>query len=80
MDPGRTSTNTVWSDVDLALFGDSLTLSDLAGLSASIEVIPMAQRVDLLLFRTVQNQSLRDHIQNEGVEWYARSQPVDSGE
>ena len=43
-----TGTNTVTSDVDIALFGDQLTLTDRARLSAVIDQIPMAQSVDLL--------------------------------
>ena len=38
-----TGTNTVTSDVDIALFGDRLTLTDRARLSAALEEIPMAQ-------------------------------------
>lgn len=66
-----TGTNTVTSDVDIALFGDGLTLSDQASLAAAVEEIPMAQSVDLILYDSIRNPALRNHIRREGVEWYA---------
>ena len=67
-----TGTNTVTSDVDIALFGDRLTLTHQARLTAALEEIPMAQTVDLLLYDSIQDRALREHIRNEGVEWYDR--------
>ncbi len=68
-----TGTNTVSSDVDIALFGDRLTLTDQARLAAALDEIPMAQTVDLLLYNSIQDRTLREHIQRQGVEWFARS-------
>ena len=68
-----TGTNTVSSDVDIALFGDRLTLTDQARLAAVIDEIPMAQSVDLLLYDSLQDRTLREHIWRQGVEWYART-------
>ena len=67
-----TGTNTVTSDVDIALFGDRLTLTHRARLTAALEEIPMAQTVDLLLYDSIQDRALREHIRNDGVEWYRR--------
>ena len=67
-----TGTNTVTSDVDIALFGDRLTLTDRARLAAALEEISMAQTVDLILYDSVHNRTLREHIRNDGVEWYCR--------
>ena len=67
-----TGTNTVTSDVDIALFGDRLTLTDQARLAAAVDEIPMAQSVDLILYDSVPNRTLREHIRNDGVEWYRR--------
>ena len=67
-----TGTNTVSSDVDIALFGDRLTLTDLARLAAALDEIPMAQTVDLLLHDSLQDRTLREHIRNQGIEWFAR--------
>ena len=68
-----TGTNTVSSDVDIALFGSGLTLTDQARLAAALDEIPMAQSVDLLLYDSISNRTLREHIRCQGVEWYARS-------
>ena len=65
-------TNTVTSDVDIALFGERLTLTDQARLGAIIEAIPMAQSVDLVLHHSIDNPALINHIRDHGVEWYRR--------
>lgn len=57
------------SDVDLALYGDELTISDQTRrLGAEIDRLPMAQRVDLLIYRTIDNEKLREHIRKHGKE------------
>ena len=66
-------TNSQTSDVDIALFGNRLTLTDVADLSAIIEGIPMAQSVDLILFDTISKERLRTHIKTEGIEWFRRT-------
>ena len=65
-----TGTNTVTSDVDIALFGDRLTLTDQARLAAAIDEIPMAQTVDLLLHDSISDRTLLDHIRTHGVDLY----------
>lgn len=60
------------SDVDIALFGSNLTLTDQAQLSSAMEDLTVPQRVDLLIFDNVHNDKLRIHIQNHGVELYKR--------
>ena len=60
------------SDIDIALYGDHLTLTDQANLATAIDELPMAQRVDLLLYATVNNEALCRHIEEHGVEWYRR--------
>ena len=67
-----TGTNTVSSDVDIALFGDRLTLTDQARLATALDEIPMAQSVDLLLYDSIRAATLREHIRTRGVEWHAR--------
>lgn len=65
-------TNTETSDVDLALLGEGLTLTDHAQLAAAIDLIPMAQTVDIVLHGSIQSQPLLEHIQKHGVEWNER--------
>ena len=72
-----TGANTVTSDVDIALFGDRLTLTDKARLAAAIDELPMAQSLDLLLYNSMSDRTLREHIRKHGVEWFARSNRPD---
>ena len=67
-----TGTNTVSSDVDIALFGDRLTLTDQARLAAALDEIPMAQSVDLVLHDSVPSRTWQEHIRRQGIEWYRR--------
>ena len=60
------------SDVDIALFGEQLTLTDQARLATVLEEIPIAQSVDLLLYDSIQAGKLREHIRRRGVELYTR--------
>ena len=67
-----TGTNTATSDVDIALYGDRLTLTDQARLAAALDEIPMAQSIDLVLHDSIDNLALLEHIRLHGVEWYVR--------
>ncbi|MFN4066148.1 MAG: nucleotidyltransferase family protein [Thermosynechococcus sp.] len=64
------------SDIDIALFGENLTLSDQAALAEAIAELPIAQRVDLLLYHDIENADLREQIENHGVEWFARNKLI----
>ena len=66
-----TGTNTLSSDVDIALIGDRLTLTDQARLAAALDEIPMAQEIDLVLYDSIRDHALREQIRRDGVEWYA---------
>ena len=66
-----TGTNTMSSDVDIVLFGHRLTLTDQAQLAAALDEIPMAQSVDLLLYDSIRDRTLREHIARRGVELYS---------
>lgn len=63
------------SDVDVALFGERLSMSDQFDLAAAIEELTIPQRVNLLLYGTVDSIALREHIETEGIEWYRRRDP-----
>ena len=73
-----TGTNTVSSDVDIALFGHGLTLTDHARLAAVLDKLSMAQSVDLLLCDSTLDRTLQDHIRRHGVEWYVRSSDTEA--
>jgi len=65
-------TNTVTSDVDIALIGDELTLTDQARIAEALEEIPMAQSIDLILYDSIRNTALERQINEHGIEWYQR--------
>ena len=67
-----TGTHTASSDVDIALFGDRLTLTDQARLADDLDEIPMAQAIDLVLYDSMQGENLQEQIRYQCVEWYAR--------
>ena len=65
-------TYTIASDVDVALFGEHLTLVDQAKLTDQLDRLPIPQRVDLLLHDRVKNQDLVRHVKEHGIEWFNR--------
>ena len=67
-----TESYTSASDVDIALFGDRLTLIDLARLNGVFDALTIPQRVDLLLHTMIDNDVLRKHIERQGFVWYQR--------
>ena len=73
------ATNTATSDIDIALFGNHLSLSDQARIGAALDEIPMAQTVDLILYRTIDNPTLREHIRIHGTEWYRQTEVQGNG-
>ena len=70
-----TGTFTPESDVDVCLFGDSLSLTDQADLARKIDELPMPQRVDLLRHKTIKDKKLLAHIRKHGLEWFTRTRP-----
>ncbi|MCY4520570.1 MAG: nucleotidyltransferase domain-containing protein [Caldilineaceae bacterium] len=58
------------SDVDLALVGDSLTHSALGAIGAAMEATTVPQIVDLVLWSSISNRVLADHIRTVGIEFY----------
>ena len=62
-------TFTATSDVDIALFGDELTLTDHAEFAAAIDALSIPQQVDILLHKSIKNEKLLEHIKEHGIEW-----------
>ena len=58
--------------MDLALFGDRLSMSDQVDLTAAIDELTIPQRVHLLLYCMIDSTALRNEIETQGVEWYRR--------
>jgi predicted nucleotidyltransferase len=61
------------SDVDIALFGEHLTLADQARLTEAVNRLSIPQQVDMLLYQSIENKNLIEHIERYGVEWYRRN-------
>lgn len=66
------NTFTPSSDIDLALFGDKLTLTDQAYLLEQIHQSVVPFEVDLLRYSSVSNRKLLEHIIRNGVVWYSK--------
>ena len=73
-------TNTVTSDVDIVLFGDGLTLSDLVRIGSIVDALPIPQKVDFVLNRYINNPALHQHIKAHGVEWYDRTKGIEDNQ
>ncbi len=63
------------SDIDIVLYGDDLSLTDLALLKQALEETTIPQKVDLLLAKDIEKKELLEHIKKYGVEWW-RSEMV----
>jgi type I restriction enzyme S subunit len=58
------------SDVDLALEGEDLRLTDLAAIKAKIAELNLPVEVDLVVRAKIKNPQLEEHIKTHGHEWY----------
>jgi uncharacterized protein len=61
------------SDIDLALEGSELSLSDLLKIESELDESSIPYRVDLCLIHHIDNQELLDHIKRAGKIFYTRS-------
>ncbi|MBO7366986.1 MAG: nucleotidyltransferase domain-containing protein [Paludibacteraceae bacterium] len=61
-----------YSDVDITLYGQELTSSDISKLSLAIDDLLLPYQFDISIFHTLQNPDLIDHINRIGVEVYKR--------
>ena len=56
------------SDIDICLFGEELTISDLNRISTELDDLNIPEIVDLVNFRTIKNENLLKHIENFSVQ------------
>lgn len=61
-------TNKPFSDVDIALMGDALTLVDLQGVMREVDDLGLPYEFDFCLYERLHNAELRSHIDRCGVE------------
>ena len=55
------------SDIDLALKGTQLNFSSLLQLKSAIDDLMLPYKVDLVLYETIQNTDLKEHIDQVGI-------------
>ena len=63
----------VGSDIDLALYGDRLTLPQLAAISSELDDLLLPYTIDLSVFAMLNNADLREHIGRVGKVFYERA-------
>jgi predicted nucleotidyltransferase len=61
------------SDIDLALFGDDITLRTLCSIMDAIDDLLLPYSVDLVVFEQIRDPDLIAHIQQAGVVFYQRA-------
>jgi type I restriction enzyme S subunit len=64
------------SDIDLALYGDGLTLQDVARLASEIEECELPVEVDLIRYDTITSEPLKEHIARYGKGFYEKSRSI----
>jgi predicted nucleotidyltransferase len=62
------------SDIDLALSGEGLTLTDQFRLETALDDLLLPWRIDLCRYEAVREPSLRDEIDRWGVEVYRKEE------
>jgi predicted nucleotidyltransferase len=61
------------SDIDLALTGSKLDLSQMLRIAAMLDDLMIPYKVDVALLHQINNAELKDHIRRRGVVFYERS-------
>ena len=61
------------SDIDLSLFGKELTYNIYANIVDALDDLLLPYKIDLSIFETLENTSLKEHIQRVGIVFYKRS-------
>ena len=60
------------SDIDLTLYGASLTLKISATIADTLDDLLLPYEIDLSIFDTLKSVELREHIERVGVVFYRR--------
>jgi predicted nucleotidyltransferase len=62
------------SDIDLTLFGETLTYNQLDRIETEIDDLLLPYTVDLSLYKQIDNVDFLDHIQRVGLLFYQRDE------
>lgn len=65
------------SDIDLTLFGSTLTLRELGDVAEELDDLLLPYTIDLSIFDRIENANLREHIERVGVVFYQRGPGAD---
>ena len=65
-----------WSDIDLTLIGDDITLSQLNQIEAEIDDLLLPYKMDLSSFHAMENADLIEHIKRAGKVFYQKTLDV----
>jgi predicted nucleotidyltransferase len=60
------------SDIDLSLFGATITLNELGDIESELDDLLLPYTFDLLIFDTLSHVNLREHIERVGKIFYER--------
>jgi len=63
------------SDIDLTLFGESLTSLELGIIEEELDGLLLPYQIDLSIFHRIENMDLREHIERVGVVFYQKVAP-----
>lgn len=58
------------SDIDLSLIGKNLTMSQLFKIETELDDLLLPYKIDLSIYRKIENSDLVDHINRVGVSFY----------
>lgn len=67
-------THKTGSDIDLALYGEKLTLPQLAAITSELDDLLLPYTIDLSIFALLNNADLREHIGRVGKVFYERTE------
>lgn len=60
------------SDIDLSLYGATITLNELGDIDSELDDLLLPYTFDLLIFDTLNHAKLREHIERVGKVFYQR--------
>lgn len=65
------------SDIDLTLYGDTLTSAELGTITEELDDLLLPYQVDLSIFNQIAHEKLREHIERVGVVFYEKGKAGD---
>ena len=58
------------SDIDLTIMGDKVSFSQLLKIEMELDDLLLPYKIDISLFRQIENNDLIDHIHRVGIDFY----------